>query len=60
MQSPSSLQKCKKLIQSARHHPLSLNLPVEREAFVDLFDTQDQREGVTAFLEKRKAVWTNQ
>ena len=28
-------------------------LPAERELFVDLFNTQDQREGVNAFLEKR-------
>ena len=31
----------------------------ERDAFVDLFDTKDQAEGVNAFLEKRKPVWTN-
>jgi len=26
---------------------------------MDLFDGEDQREGVNAFLEKRKAVWKN-
>jgi enoyl-CoA hydratase/carnithine racemase len=31
----------------------------EREAFVDLFSTADQREGVNAFLEKRAPVWEN-
>lgn len=34
-------------------------LVAEREAFVDLFDTADQVEGVTAFLEKRAAQWKN-
>ena len=34
-------------------------LPLERELFVQLFDTQDQKEGVNAFLEKRKANWVN-
>ena len=31
----------------------------EREMFVKLWDTQDQKEGVGAFLEKRKAQWKN-
>ena len=34
-------------------------LVAEREAFVDLFDSQDQREGVSAFLAKRAPVWRN-
>jgi enoyl-CoA hydratase/carnithine racemase len=32
---------------------------LERERFIDLFDGADQREGSTAFLEKRKPVWKN-
>ena len=35
------------------------SLPTERELFVDLFNTQDQREGVNAFLEKRAPNWKN-
>ena len=58
-QSPTSVRLCKKLIQSARCVPLTQALPVERELFVDLFDTFDQREGVNAFFEKRKASWKN-
>ena len=30
---------------------------LEREHFIDLFNGPNQREGVNAFLEKRKAVW---
>ena len=52
-QSPSSTNVCKRLIQAARLQPMAHALPTEREWFVDLFDTQDQKEGVNAFLEKR-------
>ncbi|HEY7776341.1 MAG TPA: enoyl-CoA hydratase-related protein, partial [Kineobactrum sp.] len=34
-------------------------LALERDLFVDLFSTEDQREGVNAFLEKRKPEWKN-
>ena len=30
----------------------------ERDAFFDLFDTEDQAEGMAAFMEKRPPVWT--
>ena len=58
-QSPSSVAASKKLIQGARHQPPMANLPVERELFMDLFSTQDQKEGVNAFLQKRSAEWKN-
>lgn len=58
-QSPSSVSACKRLIQGARGQAPSQVLPAEREAFVDLFSTQDQQEGVAAFLEKRPAQWRN-
>jgi len=58
-QSPSSVTACKTLIQGARSNPLKQILPVERELFVDLFDTEDQKEGVNAFLQKRSAEWKN-
>lgn len=58
-QSPVAVSYCKKLIQNTRSAFHSQNLPLERELFVKLFDTQDQREGVTAFLEKRKPSWKN-
>jgi enoyl-CoA hydratase/carnithine racemase len=58
-QSPSSVAASKKLIQGARHQPPMANLPVERELFLDLFSTEDQKEGVNAFLQKRSAEWKN-
>ncbi len=58
-QSPPAVRACKQLIQSARRQPLTTALPVERELFVDLFDTEDQREGVNAFLDKRSPEWKN-
>jgi enoyl-CoA hydratase/carnithine racemase len=56
--SPQAVTFSKSLIHQARegtsrHAALS----VEREKFVDLFDGADQREGVSAFLEKRKPNW---
>ncbi|WP_372872679.1 enoyl-CoA hydratase [Shewanella sp.] len=58
-QSPSAVAVCKKLIQSGRSMPRTQALPLERELFIGLFDTEDQAEGVNAFLEKRAAVWKN-
>lgn len=51
-QSPSSVTACKTLIQAGRQMPRSQALPIEHELFVGLFDTEDQAEGVNAFLEK--------
>ncbi|MFT4711656.1 MAG: enoyl-CoA hydratase/carnithine racemase [Candidatus Azotimanducaceae bacterium] len=58
-QSPTSVSACKRLIQSSRHSTIGATYPVERDEFVALFDTQDQKEGVQAFLDKRKPEWKN-
>ncbi|NRD74780.1 enoyl-CoA hydratase [Shewanella sp. VB17] len=58
-QSPSSVAVCKQLINAGRHMPRAHALPLERELFVGLFDTEDQAEGVNAFLDKRSANWKN-
>lgn len=59
-QSPVSVTRCKELIQHARTQPMLAALPGERESFVELFRTADQKEGVNAFLQKRKPQWRNQ
>lgn len=58
-QSPTSVRYCKELIHAARHQPMATALPRERELFVKLWDTEDQKEGVAAFVEKRKPEWKN-
>lgn len=58
-QSPISVAFCKELIHSGRDSLLGAGLQGERDKFVELFSTEDQREGVNAFLEKRKPQWKN-
>ena len=58
-QSPISVTACKKLIHSARDIAIAGGLEDERTEFVELFSTEDQREGVNAFLEKRQPEWKN-
>lgn len=58
-QSPVAVTACKALIQKNRVMPINQALVQERDAFVELFNSQDQKEGVQAFLEKRKPVWLN-
>jgi len=59
-QSPVAVTYCKELLHYARDEALTKALPLEREKFVELFDTEDQVEGVQAFLQKRKPEWKNQ
>ena len=58
-QSPTSVSFCKELVHSGRDAVLANGLEKERDLFVKLFSTEDQREGVNAFLEKRKPEWKN-
>ena len=58
-QSPTSIAACKRLIHSARDIAIGAGLVAERDEFVALFKTEDQREGVNAFLERRVPEWKN-
>jgi enoyl-CoA hydratase/carnithine racemase len=58
--SPRAVTFSKNLIHQARQGtPRSAALALERERFIDLFDGDDQQEGVQAFLDKRKPIWKN-
>lgn len=58
-QSPMSIANCKQLIQNNRTQHWDAGYRLERELFVDLFLSEDQKEGVNAFLEKRAPEWKN-
>jgi enoyl-CoA hydratase len=47
----------KESVLKAFDSPLSEGLAAERKSFYFLFSTEDQKEGMHAFLEKRKGVF---
>jgi enoyl-CoA hydratase len=55
---PLAVRAAKAAVRAASELPLSAGLALERQAFFDLFDTDDQTEGMAAFSEKRAPVWT--
>jgi enoyl-CoA hydratase len=54
---PLAVRLGKEAINHAYESFLSDGLADERRSFYLLFSSQDQKEGMQAFLEKRKAVW---
>jgi len=55
-----AVQAAKRMVNQAFERPLTDGLTSERHTFYQLFDTADQKEGMTAFLEKRPAAFTHQ
>ena len=55
-----SVRKCKEAINAAEEMTLAEGLRFERRLFHALFATKDQKEGMAAFLEKRKPNFTNE
>ena len=55
---PLAVRAAKRSVLAAAELPLSAGLRAEREAFFDLFGTEDQREGMRAFQDKRPPTWT--
>ncbi len=51
--SPVALKLAKEAVRATMEMPLSAGLRFEREAFVTAFSSEDKREGIAAFLEKR-------
>ena len=56
--SPVALRMAKAAVRAAAEMPLSAGLAYETELFVTAFASDDRREGVAAFLEKRPAEFT--
>ncbi len=54
---PLAARSAKQAINQAFEGSLSQGLSEERDLFYHLFATDDQREGMRAFLEKRKPEW---
>ncbi len=57
-QAPLAMAATKRAIMEGMDQPLADGLAIERREFVSLFSSEDAREGITAFLEKRAAVWS--
>ncbi|HEX5726603.1 MAG TPA: enoyl-CoA hydratase-related protein [Longimicrobiaceae bacterium] len=56
--SPVALQAAKSAVRAAAEMPLAAGLAYETELFVTCFGSDDKREGVAAFLEKRTPRFT--
>lgn len=54
---PLAIRAAKKMINQAHEFSLSEGLKEERQAFYSLFASEDQKEGMQAFIEKRKPEW---
>jgi enoyl-CoA hydratase len=56
--SPAILKIAKMAVNKSLDLPLTVGMDYERELFAMCFGTDDQKEGATAFLEKRKPTYT--
>lgn len=56
---PVAVAQAKRAIEAGADLPLKDANELERQAFALLFGTDDQKEGMRAFLEKRKAAFKN-
>lgn len=54
---PRAVRAAKDVINQAYEVSLNGGLYKERQEFYNLFATEDQKEGMKAFIEKRKPVW---
>jgi enoyl-CoA hydratase len=54
---PLAVRAAKKMINEAFERALNEALEEERQEFYNLFASQDQKEGMQAFIEKRQPLW---
>jgi enoyl-CoA hydratase len=54
---PLAIAACKRAINNGAHLPIADALEIEALEFGTLVNTNDFKEGTSAFLEKRKAAW---
>ncbi len=54
---PLAVRAAKKMINQVYEESLSAGLAEEKQEFYNLFSTADQKEGMQAFIEKRKPDW---
>jgi enoyl-CoA hydratase len=57
---PVAIRLAKDAVNMALETPLATGLAYERNSFYALFATEDQKEGMAAFLGKRKPEWKSQ
>jgi enoyl-CoA hydratase len=55
---PLAVGAAKKMINQSYEQTLAEGLLLEKQEFYNLFATEDQKEGMKAFVEKRKPNWT--
>ena len=54
---PLAVKAVKEMVDAAFEMPLSQGIRFERRLFHGLFGSEDQKEGMAAFVEKRPGVW---
>ncbi len=54
---PLAVRAAKKMINQVYEESLSDGLAEEKQEFYNLFSSADQKEGMQAFIEKRKPEW---
>ncbi len=54
---PLAAKAIKEMVDAAFETPLTQGIRFERRLFHGLFGTEDQKEGMTAFVEKRAGAW---
>jgi enoyl-CoA hydratase/carnithine racemase len=57
--SPNAVMLTKEMVNAAYETPLTLGVKLERRLFHSLFAFEDQKEGMAAFIEKRKPAFKN-